>query len=614
MGRAFKIVILGGGVAAGYAALEFVKHGIPHGDLCIISEEAVAPYERPALSKGCLLPEGAATLPSFHTCVGIGAERQTPKWYKDHGVELVLSTRIKLVDVKRRTLLSAAGETITYKILIIATGFFSLFSDSMADKGKDKLPVEENSSSTRRYRREVAAADTQFMASTRTAARTARAPRPSMTTEEQEENDLFTAQLMSMMGTFEQLAKNPRMQKLLKTKDYRTGSQAETSQQATSRQRQVTEPVERVPTVVTGPVQHVLRLEEFGVTGADANNICYLRNLEDANKLVQVMASCKAGMAVVIGGGYIGMECAAALVSNNIRVTMVFPEQHCMARLFTPEIATFYEDYYTKRGVQFLKGTVMAAFESNEKKKVTAVVLKDGKRVEADMVVVGIGIRPNIGLFEGQLTLEKGGIKVNGKMQTSNASVYAVGDVVTFPLKSYRDVRRLEHVDHARKSAAHAVQAIMFPEKVHEYDYLPYFYSRVFTLSWQFYGDNVGDCIMFGNSSNKKFGAFWVDKGHLVGAFLEGGNKEEYSDLEKVARLKPTISDLELLGRQGLAFPFLYKEQLAQSSSLISAVADRSQMLLEKPSPLVLQVSAGIAVAIGISLFAIWYGKKRRRW
>eukprot|EP00250_Pteridium_aquilinum_P002593 c12815_g2_i1 orf=236-1078(+) len=280
MGRAFKIVILGGGVAAGYAALEFVKHGIHHGDLCIISEEAVAPYERPALSKGCLFAEGAATLPSFHTCVGIGAERQTPKWYEDHGIELVLSTRVKSVDVRRKTLLSAAGETITYKTLIIATG------------------------------------------------------------------------------------------------------------------------------------ARVLHLEEFGVTGADAKNICYLRNLEDANELVQVMASCRGGRAVVIGGGYIGMECAAALVSNNIRVTMVFPERHCMARLFTPEIAAFYEDYYGKRGVEFIKGTVMAAFESDAEKKVTAVVLKDGTRIEADMVVVGIGIRANVGLIEGQLTLEKGGIKV----------------------------------------------------------------------------------------------------------------------------------------------------------------------------------------------------------
>ncbi|MCO5575341.1 hypothetical protein L7F22_029141 [Adiantum nelumboides] len=146
-------------------------------------------------------------------------------------------------------------------------GFFSLFSDSMADKGKDKLPVEESSSSTRRHRRETAATDTQFMAS----ARTARAPRPSMTAEEQEENDLFTAQLMSMMGTFEQLATNPRMQKLLKTKDYRTGSQAETSQQATSRQRQVTEPVERVPTVVIGPVQHVTQAQDPARNGHRSN-------------------------------------------------------------------------------------------------------------------------------------------------------------------------------------------------------------------------------------------------------------------------------------------------------------------------------------------------------
>ncbi|MCO5605150.1 hypothetical protein L7F22_059330 [Adiantum nelumboides] len=141
----------------------------------------------------------------------------------------------------------------------------------MADKGKDKLPVEESSSSTRRHRRETTAADTQSMASARTAARTARAPRPIMTAEEQEGNDLFTAQLMSMMSTFEQLAKNPRMQKLLKTKDYRTGSQAETSQQATSRQRQVTEPVERVPTVVTGPVQHVTQAQDPARNGHRSN-------------------------------------------------------------------------------------------------------------------------------------------------------------------------------------------------------------------------------------------------------------------------------------------------------------------------------------------------------
>jgi monodehydroascorbate reductase (NADH) len=72
-----------------------------------------------------------------------------------------------------------------------------------------------------------------------------------------------------------------------------------------------------------------LKLQEFGIQGSDASNICYLRNIDDADKLVSVMKSCPGGNAVVIGGGYIGMECAAALVTNKIRVTMVFPEKHC---------------------------------------------------------------------------------------------------------------------------------------------------------------------------------------------------------------------------------------------------------------------------------------------
>lgn len=63
--------------------------------------------------------------------------------------------------------------------------------------------------------------------------------------------------------------------------------------------------------------------------GSDAENVCYLRNLDDANRLVNVMQSCAGGNAVVIGGGYIGMECTAALVTNRIKVTMVFPEKHC---------------------------------------------------------------------------------------------------------------------------------------------------------------------------------------------------------------------------------------------------------------------------------------------
>ncbi|KAJ4960189.1 hypothetical protein NE237_020099 [Protea cynaroides] len=483
MGRAFVYVILGGGVAAGYAAFEFSKRGISHGELCIISEETFAPYERPALSKGFLLPEDSARLPSFHTCVGTNEERLTPKWYKEHGIELVLGTRVKSADVRRKTLLTAAGETISYKILIVATG--------------------------------------------------ARA----------------------------------------------------------------------------------LKLEEFGVNGSDAENVCYMRDLADATRLVSVMQSCVGGNAIVIGGGYIGMECAASLVINKINVTMVFPEAHCMPRLFTPKIAGYYEDFYKSKGVKFIKGTVLSSFENDTSGKVTAVILRDGTRLTADMVMVGIGIRPNTILFEGQLTLEKGGIKVNGHMQTSNSSVYAVGDVAAFPVKLFGEIRRLEHVDSARKSARHAVAAIMAPEKTRgDFDYLPFFYSRVFTLSWQFYGDNVGEVVHYGDFSGRSFGAYWINKGKLVGSFLEGGTKEEYEAIAKVTRLQPVVADIAELERQGLGFALSVSQQPPPPPPLPPPVKLINSSLVFKKPVYTWDATAGVVVAASIALFAYWYGKRRFRW
>ncbi|RVW46611.1 Monodehydroascorbate reductase 4, peroxisomal [Vitis vinifera] len=287
-----------------------------------------------------------------------------------------------------------------------------------------------------------------------------------------------------------------------------------------------------------GAEHQALQLEEFGVAGSDAENVCYLRDLADATRLVDVMKSCTGGNAVVIGGGYIGMECAASLwpVCSHQRLRVIM------------KIIT------SLKGVKFIKGTALSSFDIDDSGKVTAVTLRDGNRLPADMVVVGIGIRPNTGLFEGQLTLEKGGIKVNGWMQSSNSSVYAVGDVAAFPVKLFGETRRLEHVDSARKSARHAVTAIMEPAKTSEFDYLPFFYSRVFTLSWQFYGDSVGEVVHYGDFSGSTFGAYWVSKGQLVGSFLEGGTKEEYEAIAKATKLKPDVEDLAELERQGLGF------------------------------------------------------------
>lgn len=228
------------------------------------------------------------------------------------------------------------------------------------------------------------------------------------------------------------------------------------------------------------------------------------------------------------------------------------------------------------------------------------------------MVVVGIGIRPNTSLFEGQLTLDKGGIKVNGRLQSSNSSVYAVGDVAAFPVKLFGETRRLEHVDSARKSARHAVAAIMEPNKMDEFDYLPFFYSRVFTFSWQFFGDNAGEVVHYGDFSGSTFGAYWVSKGHLVGSFLEGGTKEEYEAIAKTTRMKPAIEDLAELERQGLVFAMLVSQKPAPSPAPPSD-SGGSALVVDKPIN-AWHATAGVVLAASIAAFAYWYGRRRRRW
>lgn len=103
-----------------------------------------------------------------------------------------------------------------------------------------------------------------------------------------------------------------------------------------------------------------------------------------------------------------------------------------------------------------------------------------------------------------------------------------------------------------------AIKAKEGGQTIEEYDYLPFFYSRAFDLSWQFYGDNVGDTVLFGDNNPEslkpKFGSYWVKDGKVVGAFLESGTPEENKAIGKVARDQPPVEDLEQLKNEGLAF------------------------------------------------------------
>ncbi|CAK7335604.1 unnamed protein product [Dovyalis caffra] len=413
-----EYVIVGGGNAAGYAAKSFVEHGMADGRLCIVTKEAYAPYERPALTKAYLFPldKKPARLPGFHTCVGSGGERQTPDWYKEKGIEMMYEDPVTGIDIEKQTVTTDSGKLLKYGTLIVATG-------CTASRFPEKI-------------------------------------------------------------------------------------------------------------------------------GGNLPGVHYIRDVADADSLISSLE--KAQKVVVVGGGYIGMEVAAAAVGWKLDTTIIFPENHLLQRLFTPSLAKNYEELYQENGVKFMKGASIKNLEAGSDGRVAAIKLENGSTIEADTVIIGIGAKPAVSPFE-SLGLNKsvGGIQVDGQFRTGTPGIFAIGDVAAFPLKMYNRMARVEHVDHARRSAQHCVESLLTAH-TSLYDYLPYFYSRVFEYEgsprkiwWQFFGDNVGETIQVGNF-DPKIATFWIDSGKLKGVLLESGSPEEFQLLPKLAKSQPIVDKSKL--------------------------------------------------------------------
>ncbi|KAL6502362.1 Monodehydroascorbate reductase, chloroplastic/mitochondrial [Orobanche hederae] len=284
--------------------------------------------------------------------------------------------------------------------------------------------------------------------------------------------------------------------------------------------------------------------------GGNLPGVHYIRDIADANSLISSLE--KAKKVVVVGGGYIGMEVAAAVAAWKVDTTIIFPEDHLMTRLFTPSLAQKYEQLYLDNGIKIFKGASTANLEGGSDGRVVGVKLADGSTIEADTVVVGIGAKPAVSPFEMVgLNNTVGGIQVDGQFRTKIPGIFAIGDVAAFPLKIYNRIARVEHVDHARRSAQHCVKSLLTAH-TGTYDYLPYFYSRVFEYEgsprkvwWQFFGDNVGETVEIGKF-DPKVATFWIDSGKLKGVLLESGSPEEFQLLPKLARSQPSIDKVKL--------------------------------------------------------------------
>ena len=198
----------------------------------------------------------------------------------------------------------------------------------------------------------------------------------------------------------------------------------------------------------------------------------YFRTFGDYQRLRRLAGD--AGRFVVVGGGFIGSEIAAALQSNGASVTMLFPDDGICARLFPAALSQFVTDYYREQGVEVLTGERVRAGDAR----------LDGTKA----VVAGLGIEPDTALAsEAGLPVDNGIVVDAYGRVGGRDDVYAAGDVARFPVPALGTEMRVEHEDHAR-THGRAVGANMAGAET-PYDHLPFFYSDLFDLGYEAVGE-----------------------------------------------------------------------------------------------------------------------------
>jgi 3-phenylpropionate/trans-cinnamate dioxygenase ferredoxin reductase component len=213
------------------------------------------------------------------------------------------------------------------------------------------------------------------------------------------------------------------------------------------------------------------------------SGITYFRTLDDY-KRTRLLAEHNTSF-VVLGGGFIGSEIAAALRMQGRDVTMIVPEQGIGARVFPADLAQFVAKYYRDKGVVVHTGDSVNGIESRGGR--FAVKAKTAGTLETDAVIAGLGITPNTELAE-QANLDvDDGIVVDDRLRTSRPEIFAAGDVARFHNPALGKQIRVEHEDNANTMGKIAGENMAGADR--PYDHLPFFYSDLFELGYEAVGD-----------------------------------------------------------------------------------------------------------------------------
>jgi NADPH-dependent 2,4-dienoyl-CoA reductase/sulfur reductase-like enzyme len=305
---------------------------------------------------------------------------------------------------------------------------------------------------------------------------------------------------------------------------------------------------------------------KLDIPGADFANVHYFRTLSDAAAVAgQGVAGARA---VVIGGGFIGMELASSLTQRGAKVCVVQSAPRIWSRFVDEGLSAFFQDYVAGRGVEFHTGQKPAAILGD--KLATSVKLQSGAQLPCDFVCIAVGIEPNIELAR-QIGLQiDNGIIVDERLCTSHPDIYAAGDVANFPDPFFNKRRRVEHwsnaqyggdlagrnmcrSDNARQDRATSPGKPVGQCPTYEpsaangqanYELLTYVWSDIFDLHLEFAGDESerDRSIIRGRPAQGPFSVLYMKGDRMTAYFAINLKKKEYSKLGKLIESRADLA------------------------------------------------------------------------
>jgi NADPH-dependent 2,4-dienoyl-CoA reductase/sulfur reductase-like enzyme len=273
-------------------------------------------------------------------------------------------------------------------------------------------------------------------------------------------------------------------------------------------------------------------------------NIIYFRSFQDYQHLRQLTE--QGDHFVVIGGSFIGSEIAAALTMVGKKVTMIFPENAISESIFPHDLANFLNDYYREKGVNIITGASAASVQKEDGR--ILVRTGSGRTIEADGVVAGIGIHPDLELAkEAGLNIDNG-VVVNEQLQSSMPDIYAAGDVANFFHSALGKRKRVEHEDNAVKMGQLAGRNMAGANET--YTHAPMFYSDLFDLGYEAVGEMNSKMETFSDWQEpfRKGVIYYLDENRVRGVLL-WNVWEKVDEARALLSEKGPFREKELKGR-----------------------------------------------------------------